>query len=189
MKRITFYPSMWPVPYKLDEAPNFFQNGERVQELVLNNSSNVTADVSQMNLNITKFSAIDDNGQESTIKDFSGKTSVTFKGMGTGHYIKTASVLALAPGTYTTLRYYLNNEDNSFVKSNGEVVAANNIDYIDFEIENGLIINGNESLEVKLYFDFAPFKLSSYFKPLTDWFRSKNLLNANWPEVVLNYLD
>jgi hypothetical protein len=188
MKRLTFYPSMWPVPYKLDGASDFFQNGGRVQELILNSSSSVAAEVSEMNLNITRFSAIDDKGHERIIKDFSGKISVTFKGLGTGHFIKAAGMVALEPGTYTTLRYYLNNMDNSFIKSNGEVVTVKNIEFLDFEIKNGLIINGDESLEVKLWFDFAPFKLSSYFKSITGWFKSEKMLVEDWPKVVYNYL-
>lgn len=188
MKRLTFYPSMWPVPYKLDGASDFFQNGGRVQELILNSSSSVAVEVSEMNLNITKFSAIDDKGQEHLMMEFSSQNSVNFKGLSTGFSIRSTSVASLKKGTYTTLRYYLNNMDNSFIKSNGEVVTANNIEFLDFEIKNGLIINGVESLEVKLWFDFAPFKLSSYFKTLTDWFKSEKMLVEDWPKVVYNYL-
>lgn len=188
MKRITFYPSMWPVPYKLDGASDFFQNGERVQELTLNNSSSVSSEVSEMNLNITKFSAIDDKGHEHLMTDFSGQNTVKFKGLSTGFFNRSTSIASLKPGTYTTLRYYLNNKGNSLVKSNGEVVTANNIGFLDFEIKNGLTINSGESLEVKLWFNFAPFKLASYFKPLTDWFKREKMLVEDWPKVVSNYL-
>ena len=189
MKRITFYPSMWPVPYNFNEAPNFLQNGERVKELILNISSSVTSDVSEMNLNVNKFSAIDDKGQEHLILNFSGENSIKFEGMSSGHFIKSTSLFTLANGNYTTLRFYLNNENNCFIKSDGELVKANNIEFLDFEIEDGLAIDEQESMTFKLWFDFAPFKLSRFFKPFTDMFKSEKLLVKDWTKVVYNYLQ
>lgn len=189
MKQLTFYSSMWPVPYKLDGASNFAHTDERIKELILNSSSNVSQEVSEMHLNINKFSAIDEKGHEHHIIDFSAKNSMQFKSMASGHYIKSTHLLSLEPGNYTTLRYYLSNEDNCLIKSNGEKLNANNIEFLDFEIKNGLEITQNEASTVKLLFDFAPFKFSRHFKPLTDWFKSKNMLTENWPKVVYNYLD
>lgn len=189
MKRLTFYPSVWPVPYSLNEASNFFQNGELVKELILSTSSNVSSEVSEMNLNINKFSAIDENGQEHVILNFSQQNSITFKGISSGHFLKSASLSSLNQGTYTTLRFYLNKENNCFIKSSGDMVAVNNLEFLDFEIENGLTVNGQGSVAFKLWFDFAPYKLSKYFKPFTDLFKAEEMLVKDWPKVVYNYLQ
>jgi hypothetical protein len=147
-------------------------SGRPIKELILSNSLADEFRVSEMHINITKFSAIDSKGIEHYIKDFPGQLAVQLKGMGSGHFIKSSSVVSLEPGSYTTLRYYLDSSNNRFIYSDGVEEAAIDLDFLDFKIENGLTIDGGEAAEVKLWFDFTPYQFSRHFKPLKDWYAS-----------------
>lgn len=173
MKRTTFNTSIWlTMPHSILWAAQTDLEGRRIKELILNNDCADALRVSEMNLNITKFSAFDNQGKEHYIMDFPGQSSVQIKGMGSGHFIRSSSVVYLTPGTYTTLRYYLTNENNRFTYSDGDIETANDFDYLDFRIQNGLTLEGGEATEVKLWFDFAPYGFSRHYNPIKEWFKT-----------------
>ncbi len=173
MERTTFNTSTWlTLPHTFMGAVLFDLEGRPIKELILKNDCADALEVSEMHLNITKFSAFDDQGKEHYIIDFPGQNAVQIKGMGSGHFIRSSSVVALAPGTYTTLRYYLGNENNLFTYKDGEQEAANDFDFLDFEIQNNLTLEGGEAAEVKLWFDFAPYQFSRHFKPIKEWLKT-----------------
>lgn len=145
-------------------------SGRRIKEVILKNEMVDELGVSEMELNITKFVAVDTDGSEHHILDFPGQNAVKVKGMASGHFLRSSKVLNLKPGTYTKLRFYIGNE-NKFAYSDGLVEDVFSYDHLDFTIKNGLNIEGDEAAEVKLWFDFAPYKWSRYFKGLTDFFK------------------
>lgn len=172
MNKIKFYPTIWTAaPFTYNIMSHWYTTDKTVKELILKNSSTKELGVSEMNLNITKFTAFDVAGKEHHITDFPGQNPVTLKGMGSGRYLKSATVVGLKPGTYAILRFYLGTSDNKFAYSDGTPGVANNLNHVDFEIEKRLIIKKGEKAEVKLWFDLAPFQFSRHFKPLVDWLK------------------
>ena len=171
MKKQTFYPTIWsPMPLNFDLMAQRDKNGRRIKEMILKNEMAAELGVSEMELSILKFAAIDKLGNEHHILDFPGQTAVSIKGLSTGHFLRSSQVVKLQPGNYSKLRFYLGNE-NKFRYSDGLVEDAFSFEILDFEIENGLSIEANEATEIKLWFDFAPYKFSTYFKGILDFFK------------------
>lgn len=176
MGKTNVYPTIWAVaPYTYDVMSHRATNDKVYKELILKNSSVEKLGISEMDLNITKFSAIDKAGNEHHITDFPGQDSVQIKGMGSGHFLKSTNMISLAPGTYTSLRFYLGKTNNRFIYKDGVAETANEVNSLDFKMEKNLVIGEGEKTEVKLWFDFAPYQFSCHFKPLTDWFKKSNI--------------
>ncbi len=141
-----------------------------IKDLILKNSLATQEGVSEMKIHIKQFSAIDTNGNEHYIIDFPGQRTLTIKGYHGGSFLRSRSVVTLAPGEYKSLRFYVNDAENSFVYSDGSEVQVRRLDHLDFEIEGGLTLTGNESPEVILRFDFEPFKPMSFLWPIRQFF-------------------
>ncbi len=172
MEKKRIYPNKWQtVPYSFDLL-NQMENKEKpVKELILNNEAATELHVSTMMLNITKFSALDAEGNEHTVANFPGQNAVTLKGISSGQFLRSKNVVSLPEGTYTTLRFYLAKEGSQFRYRDGVQESADHFGSLDFTIENGLLIDGNEAPEVKLWFNFVPYQWSSHFKPFLDLFK------------------
>lgn len=174
MKNNKVYPNKWQsVPFSFDLIEQWMENGKPTKELILKNEAATALKVSEMQLNIIKFSAVDEAGKEHHIENFTGQNAVTFKGITSGHFLRSRSVLTLPQGKYTTLRFYLAKDGNQFTYRDGVEEPVNDFDRLDFTIEKDLQIDGNEAPEVKLWFDFVPFKWNRRLKPLMDLFASK----------------
>nr|WP_297789398.1 hypothetical protein [uncultured Allomuricauda sp.] len=139
-------------------------------ELILKNEAATALHVSEMSLNITKFSAIDEHGNEHFIIDFPGQNPVTLKGIASGNFIRSKSVLSLPEGNYKALRFYTAGWGNQFIYRDGVAESANSFNRLDFQIENGFMVEKGNAPEVKLWFDFSPYQWKRHFKPLTDLF-------------------
>lgn len=176
MKKMNFYPTIWStVPFAPNAIGDWYAAERRNKELILKNEAATALRVSEMVLNITKFSAIDEQGHEHFIVDFPGQNPVSLKGISSGSFLRSRSVLSLPKGNYVSLRLYLADWGNQFIYQDGEVESANSFDHLDFAIEGGFQVEDGETLEVKLWFDFAPFQWRRHFKPFTDLFmRSKS---------------
>ncbi|KAB5490135.1 MULTISPECIES: hypothetical protein [Flagellimonas] len=176
MKKTNFYPTIWStVPFAPNAIGDWYAEERAVKELILKNEAATSLKVSEMLLNITKFSAIDEHGKEHFIVDFPGQNPVSLKGIPSGTFLRSKSVLTLPEGKYTKLRFYLAGWGNQFVYQDGVEESANAFERLDFTIEDGFQMEGGEATEVKLWFDFAPFEWKRHFKPLTDLFiRSKS---------------
>lgn len=171
MKKQTFYPTIWsPMPLHFNLMMDRDHNGRRIKELILKNEMASELGVSEMELSILKFAAIDKLGNEHHILGFPEQTAVSIKGLSTGHFLRSSQVVKLQRGNYTKLRFYLG-KYNKFTYSDGLVEDAYSFDIMDFSIENGLSIEANEATEIKLWFDFAPYKFSSHLKGLLDLFK------------------
>lgn len=186
MEKTRFYPSIWSVdPFSSNIMSQWYNGNSTVSELILKNSAVNELGVSEMNLDIVKFGAIDDVGSEHPVLDFPSQNSVTIKGIGSGHFyfLKSASMIDLKPGIYKTLRFYVNKGNNKFIYSDGVEGEVNDFDYLDFRMKKPLVIGENGKDEVKLWFDLAPYQFSRHFKPLTDWLRKKK---EQLPRLVNN---
>lgn len=165
MKKLKFIPSnLKTFPYGIDAMHLFDAEGREIKDLVVKNEFAKNNEVSEMTLNISRLSVFDLNGKEQFVKDFQGQNNVGLKGIHTGRFIRSRSVMKLEPGSYSTIRFYLNQKGNSFVYSDKSAESVFRFKYLDFEIENGLKISGKESPQVILRFDFVPFSLQSYFR-------------------------
>ncbi|MCF7560150.1 hypothetical protein L3X39_05825 [Sabulilitoribacter multivorans] len=175
MKQRTFYPNIWSYsPYAMNLLAQLDYEGRNIKELILKNSEIKECGVSQMDLNIKKITAIDTSGNEHKIVDLQSKTSTPIKGMRSGYFLRTKGIVNLQPNTYTTIRFYLG-KNNQFTYSDGEVETSSSGDFLDFDIENGLIIKNNKGTEMKIWFELAPFEFSRYFKPVLEWFKKPKL--------------
>jgi hypothetical protein len=176
MEKTRFNLPIWTVPPFSSNIMSNWYNGERaVKELILKNPITNELGVSEMNLNIKKFAAIDKAGNEHHILDIQGQNSVAIKGIGSGHfyYLKSSRVDSLKPGTYETLRLYVGKRNNKFIYSDGVAGKANDFDYLDFRMEKPLIIGKDGEDVIKLWFDLTPYQFSRHFRPLLDWLKRK----------------
>uniref|UniRef100_UPI002620CFB8 hypothetical protein n=1 Tax=uncultured Muriicola sp. TaxID=1583102 RepID=UPI002620CFB8 len=53
------------------------------------------------------------------------------------------------------------------------------VNYLDFEIEDKLEISDGEASEIILRFDFEPYTLASYFKPVSLLFKKSKSFTTN----------
>ncbi|MEB8345845.1 hypothetical protein OO010_07295 [Flavobacteriaceae bacterium KMM 6898] len=173
MTKVKFYPTIWQtIPYSFDVIDQWDAEGKRIKDLVLKNSIAAKQGVSEMTLNITKLSVIDKAGKEHFIEDFPSLAMLNIKGLHTGHFVRSKSALELNPGKYTSFRFYLEKAGNSFVYSDRRSEPVSQFDHLDFEIEDGLEIYGDEAREVILRFDFEPYELPEFLKKTKQLFKS-----------------
>lgn len=166
-----FYPTIWSTaPYTPNVLADWYSSENKGAELILSNEAATAYHVSEMTLNITRFSAIDEQGKEHFIIDFPGQNPVMFKGIASGNFIRSKSVLSLPKGKYTAFRFYMAQWGNQFIYQDGMEESANTFNRLDFNIEDGFVVEEDNAPEVKLWFDFAPYQWKRHFKPLTDLF-------------------
>ncbi|QBA63658.1 hypothetical protein [Muriicola soli] len=172
MKTITYYPTMFhtnPFAHNWTDIYSHMENNAK--DVLLQNQMVAEKGISEMILNVRSFAAIDEKGNEHLIKEFAKGNLVDLKGTHSGLFIKTNSAPKLKPGTYNTFRFYLRDTANTFVyKDRSEEVVAG-LEYIDFDIDNGLKVDGKNKKPVIMRFDFEPYTFLSFFKPITDVFK------------------
>jgi hypothetical protein len=172
MNKITYYPTMFHTnPFCFNMTEFWDTNGNQAKDLVLTNNRAIALGISEMILNIRKFSAFDENGNEHLMKDFPNRAELNPKGMHTEFFIKIKSMLNLEEGTYCTFRFYLSEAGNTFVYSDRSRETIAHKEYLDFEIKDGLQIKGDEDRQVVMRFDFEPYTLASYFRPILKLFK------------------
>jgi len=187
MKNIKFYPNIWQtIPYSFELMDSWDKEGKKVHDLMLKNSYASEKGVSEMLLNTIRFTAFDTKGREHFIAEFPEQFILNLKGSHTGLFVKSKSVLQLNEGEYTTFRFYIQKTGNIFSFSDRHKEAMNRFDYLDFDIENGLKIEGNEAPEALLRFDFVPYTLSSYFKSVLQFFRRSTSFKVKWASSFEN---
>ena len=172
MNKTIYYPTMWHTnPFSMNMTEFWDINVSQAKDLVLTNNRATALGVSEMILNISKFSAFDENGKEHLLKDFPNRAELNPKGMHTEFFIKIKSMLNLEEGTYSTFRFYLAESGNTFVYSDRSSETIAHKDYLDFEIKDGLRIKGDEDRQVVMRFNFEPYTLASYFRPILKLFK------------------
>ncbi len=172
MKKTTFYPNKWQlIPYSF-EMNHWDAEARPVKDLILKNWYASHHGVSEMNLNIAHFAAIDNDGVEHLIADFKGNGAIPIKGLHKGEFLRSKSILLLEPGSYATLRFYLTKTGSNFIFSDGSKKPADEFQYLDFDVANGLTIKGDEAPEVILRFDLVPFARTNPFRTLVQFLGS-----------------
>ena len=172
MNNLKYYPTMFHTnPFSFNMIELWDRPGNEAVELLLNNSKAKEIGVSKMMLNVTEFSAFDRNGIEHIQSGIPNQVEFNSKGIDTEFFIHITSMLNLPAGTYTTIRFYLNRNGNSFKYNDGRKEDIAHLDYVDFEIWNGLKIKNDQELSVRMRFDFEPFSLTAYLRSLKSIFR------------------
>ena len=162
MKRINFLTNAM-IPGTLG-LHRWDATGRCIKDITLTNSFAIESEVSEMLLNVTKFSAIDQDGAEHFIADFPGQRALRLHGIASGRNIRSRKMVELAPSTYETLRFYLA-KGSVLTHSDRSTSPADIFEYLDFEIEgSGLELKSGETAEIILRFDFVPFKPFSALK-------------------------
>lgn len=181
MRKTKFYPTIWQtVPFSLHMMAQRNANENNVKDLILKNIYASDNSISEMKLNVIKFSAIDIIGSEHVIREFPENEYLQLKGMHTGLFIKTKSILNLNPGAYKTFRLYISEKGNEFVYADRSKEQVYRFDYLDFEIENGLELTGDETEQILLRFDLERFTFSSYYKSISRMFQSNTFKRTKW---------
>lgn len=181
MKHRRVYPTIWQsIPFSLDMMEQWDKKGNRIEELTLTNDVALERGVTEMVLNVSHISVLDEGGKEHKMPNFKGNKALNLKGMHTGLFLRTKDALELPVGDYKTFRFYLNGKENYFFNRDRNMEAVYGFPYIDFKIKNGLGIAGQESKKVILRFDFEPYSLASYFKPMLNIFNRSKTISHKW---------
>lgn len=173
MEKTNFF--IYPtVPGSMD-AFRWDSFGRTIKDVALNNVEANRLGIAEMTLNATSVAAIAEDNSEHTILKFKNQYQLKLHGISTGRSVKTSSIMKLAPGYYTKLRFYLDGKIN-YLSENKEQKGIYGLDYLDFEFEDVLEIKGNETTEFVLRFNFPPFKAKSVLKNI------KQLKPLHWPK-------
>ncbi len=187
MKETKFYPTIWQtIPYTLYNSGQWDAEGRQIKDLTLKNKLATEFGVSEMNLSLIKFTAFDQNRVEHLITHFASETVLNLKGLHTGLFVKSKRVLELPQGTYTGLRFYIEETGNSFTYSDRSSEQISGAKYLDFGIDGGLEISEYEASEIVLRFDFEPYTLASYFKPVSRLFKKSRSFTTNLVQSLAN---
>jgi hypothetical protein len=179
MKNISFYPTIWqPVPYSVYSAEQVkLEELKTKKNLILNNEILLEKEISEMTLSVVKLSAIDKDGTTHLISSFD-KQILNLKGQSTRLNIQTKEELKLAAGQYSAFRLHIDKHGvNSFVCSDRTKGTIKDLEYLDFNIEDGFNVQEGESYELRLNFNFTPYTFSSYFNPLRDILKKQILFS------------
>jgi hypothetical protein len=146
-------------------------SGSNAKDLILSNSQATALGISKMMLNVVRISVFNEDGHEYDLKDIPNEVEMDSMGMHTEFFIGIKSVLNVDNGNYRTFRFYLANSGNRFIYSNRSIEALSDVDYIDFEIKNGLQIIRDEDQQVVLRFAFKPYTFGSSLKFIQKLFK------------------
>ncbi|MEM7549324.1 MAG: hypothetical protein AAF363_06615 [Bacteroidota bacterium] len=149
--------------------------GRLVKEIVLKDSLSENNRVSKMILNTTRLTALDINHKEHKVINFLGQKSLTIHGIPSGKHLVSISISKLEPGMYQKLRFYLEPEGGIFFHTDKTQSSIIGMEFIEFNIENGLEINGHESEKFIVRFDLPPFRSFSFFSHLNRFFKKTGM--------------
>ncbi len=172
MTKMRYYPTMFHTnPFSFNTIELWDRPGIDIKDVILKNNRASEIGVSKMTLNVIKFSVLDKNGNEYFQNDFPARVEFSSKGIDTEFFVKINNTLILDKGTYTSFRFYLYNTGNQVVYIDRRKEVICNLEYLDFEISHGLVIEGNEEHKVRMRFDFHPFSLLSYLRSMKGVFK------------------
>ncbi len=133
-------------------------NGRTIKELILTSTYAKEHSITSMHLNLLEFSAINEPGDEITVHDFPGQKAVDFTSLSCGSFLRSRNIVKLEQGKYKTLRFYIAGEDSYFTTCKREQRDMSDVNFLDFEVDGGFYITGEESPEFILRFDFPPYE-------------------------------
>lgn len=175
MTYIPFNQTLWQaVPYSVyTSSQNRMQSTVPKKDLVLVNNDLLKQGISEMTASVNRLSAIDQNGIAHEISSFKAQT-VNLKDLNTGLYMRTKEMLNLNAGHYTALRWHFDSAHHvNFVLSNKSETAKHDLEYLDFDIENGLIVEADEVYNLTLRFKFVPLESTNYLDLFKDFIKKQ----------------
>lgn len=185
MKKTNFYPTIWSIAaYTPSVMADWYGTEANTAELILKNEAATALHVSEMTLNITKFSAIDEQGNEHFIIDFPGQNPVTLKGIASGNFMRSKSVLSLPEGRYTALRFYMAGWGNQFIYQDGAAESANSFNRLDFQIEDGFTVEEGNAPKLNCGLTLLPTSGSDTLNRLRICLLGAKVKNHDWPIVL-----
>ena len=174
MEKTVYY--IYPtVPGSMD-ALRWDSHGRTIKDVAVNSVEVERLGIAEMTLNATRIAAIADDNSEHTILKFKDEYQIKLHGITTGRSTRTDKIMKLAPGTYTKLRFYING-NVSYLSETKETRSIHGMEYVDFDFEAPVEINGSESIEFILRFNFIPFKTKRRF------FNFKQPKPVQWPSA------
>lgn len=132
--------------------------------------------ISDLYLQPTRVSAIDESGKEFDLLHFKEKAFMKLLSLETGTHFKTRSLFKLPAGTYKKFRFYLMADQSMFQSINGSIIRME-VDHLDFDMQGGLSISDNCTEELVMRFDIpvgAEKPGMSLIDSLKDIFRFKS---------------
>lgn len=172
MNKARFYPSIWTtIPYSFQVWSDWYSSQKAAPEVILSNAVLDSQFVSEIYVPLLKITAIDLEGKEHALIEFSELEPVRIKGLVSGDFLKLSNTIPMQMGRYTCLRFYIGNGANRFVYSNGEIDTANLLSHLDFIIQDNLEVKTSQQVELKLWFQLAPYTFGSYIRPFSNWFK------------------
>lgn len=141
-------------------------SGRSIKDVALNSSEVNRLGISEMTLNVTSVAAVDENNIEHTILRYKQQSTLKLYGIATGKNKRTKRMVKLAPGTYGKLRFYVNGKI-SYLHETREARGIFGMEYIEFDFEKPITVEAGEAPELRLRFNFLPFKRKSWFRSLS----------------------
>lgn len=135
-----------------------------IKDITLHNQFAQQNRIAQMSLSVTSIGIINDQGSELKILDFDTTRSLKVGGIRSGKNLRISKVKDLPFGHYVAIRFYLNHADNSYIKSNREYEVLPAMEFLQFEMEEGLKIDSAGSPDLLLRFAFAPYQAAARFE-------------------------
>jgi len=149
------------------------------QDIILKSTLVEELKVAKMQLDIAGFSVIAEDGAEYSVSDFPGQRYVTIFGDHTNRFIRTHCEVPLPPARYNRLRFYLEPEGGAFIFDDYCHKDLRGIDYLDFDIQDGLTIKDGQYPDLILRFKLTKFRENGDFRSLKnilDWGNGNRLL-------------
>lgn len=174
MKNNKVYPNKWQtVPFTFDLFAGWEAQGRPSQELVLKNEVLKNGNIAKMTLNIFRFSMVDAEGRAYLIQEFPENNAVTFKGMQSGHFVRLGVPINPPARDYTALRFHVKGQGNILSCADGSEEVIDQLDHLDFAIQNGFSVQNEGTMELKLWFDLVPFQWKRHLQTIQSWFAKK----------------
>ena len=171
MGKRTYYPTMFHTnPFTFNRIEFWETSGDDAKELLLINSKVKEIGVSKMKLNVIEFSVFDNNGNEYFQQNIARSLEFSSKGIDTEFFTRINNTLKLKKGTYESFRFYLASTGNQFIYDDWRKEDIYHLEFLDFDISQGLRVESNGEVQVKMRFDFKTFSLKNYFRSLSSAF-------------------
>lgn len=127
-----------------------------IKDIFIRNSFATENKVSEMNLSITHITTLDILDQEHQVAIFNQDEPLTLENISATNSFKTGIIKSLKANQYKSLRFYLSPKEHFYLNHKGRKNRLPDIEFIDFEIINGLMVNKGEFPSLLIHFDFVP---------------------------------
>lgn len=142
-------------------------DGVESKELKLKSQLAEDQDIARMSLKIRMITAVDINGNQTKMFDFSDQPILETQKLSRTRQLNLDGVGALKEGTYTKFKFYIEAAESDLVGTDGRAIQPSGA-CIEFSLEKPLEVRKNMKAELELSFDLPKMNLFS-FKAWTGW--------------------